>query len=73
MRPWLDDKFANPHSPTASAARRGRGRLAREQVARGSPSATRAAGQSREDWTPLRGEHKAAPLHLGATEALNGR
>jgi cysteine desulfurase len=77
MRPWLDDKFANPHSPhrlgrEAAAAVE----LAREQVARALTTVAprRRPGPSpAEDLDPGLRRGTQGKLHFtsGATEALN--
>jgi cysteine desulfurase len=74
MRPWLEDKFANPHSPH----KLGREALAAVEVAREqvlvalqacSPAE---AGAQIQSWTPA-GEQQAGRLYFtsGATEAAN--
>jgi cysteine desulfurase len=73
MRPWLEDKFANPHSPhrlgcEAAAVVE----AAREQVIAALSCAPAQAGA--QDWTPaFAGEQKRGHLYFtsGATEALN--
>jgi cysteine desulfurase len=73
MRPWLTEKFANPHSShrlgrEAAAAVE----VAREQVVRALTCAPAQAGA--QDWTPaFAGQEATGKLHFtsGATEALN--
>jgi cysteine desulfurase len=82
MRPWLEDKFANPHSPHRAGREAAAAvEIAREQVvsalqqSRSSRATSRGVGTDSED-TPLdfaRDEHVGGSLYFtsGATEALN--
>jgi cysteine desulfurase len=76
MRPWLEDKFANPHSPhklgrEAAAAVE----VARDQVLAALQACSPAkAGAQTQSWTPASaGEQQAGQLFFtsGATEAAN--